>query len=304
MQLVLDPYVFGVLSALAGMIFFGVTNVVYLKMSKDISVMDIMFTRIWVSLPLAFVFAAGSTSTMNIIIPADAMIPLAVSMLLGIVMGDAMYFLSQERIGVSRAFPIAMSYPLVVYLITATFLGEPVIPQRVLGVVFTVLGVALITRAGQADNQEDISRWNDRDRQIGFVLAVITALAWALSDAIFQFGLISVGAAESNYFRMLVVSIILVPIFFISLKNGRRLPTRRITGMALLTGLFGVGFSMIAYSYAVKFVGATVTAVVIAAAPVFTAPLSAVYLGEDVNRRVASGTLLTIIGVFLVVIIF
>ena len=76
------------------------------------------------------------------------------------------------------------------------------------------------------------------------------------------------------------------------------------TGLALLTGLVGVGFSLIAYSYAVKFVGATVTAVVIAAAPVFTAPLSAIYLGEDVNRKVVIGTLLTIIGVFLVVFIF
>jgi drug/metabolite transporter (DMT)-like permease len=43
---------------------------------------------------------------------------------------------------------------------------------------------------------------------------------------------------------------------------------------------------------------------VIAAAPVFTAPLSALYLGEDVNRKVALGTLLTIIGVILVVFIF
>jgi drug/metabolite transporter (DMT)-like permease len=136
------------------------------------------------------------------------------------------------------------------------------------------------------------------------VLAITTALAWALSDAIFQFGLISVGAAESNYFRMLVVSVVLVPVFFISLRGKRKLPTKRITGLALITGLVGVGFSLIAYSYAVKFIGATVTAVIIAAAPVFTAPLSALYLGEDVNWKVGVGTLLTIIGVVLVVFVF
>lgn len=304
MQPVLDPYTFGVLSALAATILFGVTNVIYLRMSKDISVKDIMFTRIWVSLPLAYVFAVGSTGTVNITIPTDAMLPLAVSIVIGIVVGDAMYFVSQERIGVSRAFPISMSYPLVVYMIAALFLGEPVILQRVVGAVITVIGVALIARTEQAENQNENSRWTDRDKRIGFVLAVFTALAWALSDSIFQFGLISVGAAESNYFRMLVVSIILVPIFFMSLKGGRKLPTRRITGMALLTGFFGVGLSLIAYSYAVKYVGATVTAVVIASAPIFTAPLSALYLGEDVNRKIAFGTLLTILGVFLVVFIF
>lgn len=299
----LDPYVFGVLSALAATVFFGATNIVYLRMSKDIGVMDIMFTRIWVSLPLAYVFAVGSLGTFDLTIPANAMLPLALSMVLGIMIGDGMYFLSQERIGVSRAFPIAMSYPLLVYLLTSLFLGEPVFLQRIIGAVIVVGGVGLIARAGQNDNQGE-SKWTKRDIQIGFILAISTALCWALSDAVFQFGLISVGAAESNFFRLLVASAILVPIFFISLKGSRKLPSSRTTGMALLTGLIGVGLSLIAFSYAVKFIGATVTAVVIAAAPVFTAPLSALYLGEDVNRHVILGTLLTIIGVFLVVVIF
>ncbi|MFW9770336.1 MAG: DMT family transporter [Candidatus Thorarchaeota archaeon] len=301
---VLDPYVFGLLSAVAATIFFGVTNIIYLKLSEDINVMDIMFTRIWVSLPLAFTFAVGSIGSLNIVIPASAMLPLSVSMIIGIVIGDAMYFLSQERIGVSRAFPIAMSYPLLVYLLTALFLGEPVIVQRIVGAVATVIGVSVIARAEHIDSSNTDGRWSDRERRIGFILAIFTALAWALSDAIFQFGLISVGAAESNYFRLLVVSIILIPVFIISLRGGRKLPTRSITGKALLTGLFGVGFSLIAYSYAVKFIGATVTSVIVAAAPVFTAPLSVLYLGEDVNWKVAIGTLLTIIGVVLVVFIF
>lgn len=301
---VLDPYVFGLLSAIAATIFFGVTNIIYLKLSEDINVMDIMFTRIWVSLPLAFTFAVGSIGSLNIVIPASAMLPLSVSMIIGIVIGDAMYFLSQERIGVSRAFPIAMSYPLLVYLLTALFLGEPVIVQRIVGAVATVIGVSVIARAEHIDSSNTDGRWSDRERRIGFILAIFTALAWALSDAIFQFGLISVGAAESNYFRLLVVSIILIPVFIISLRGGRKLPTRSITGKALLTGLFGVGFSLIAYSYAVKFIGATVTSVIVAAAPVFTAPLSVLYLGEDVNWKVAIGTLLTIIGVVLVVFIF
>ncbi|MHA2160341.1 MAG: DMT family transporter [Candidatus Thorarchaeota archaeon] len=299
----LDPYVFGVLSALAATVFFGATNIVYLRMSKDIGVMDIMFTRIWVSLPLAFVFAVGSLGTFDLTIPVDAMFPLAFSMVIGIMIGDGMYFLSQDRIGVSKAFPIAMSYPLLVYLLTALFLGEPVILQRIIGAVITVVGVGLIARAGQVEN-EGVAKWKQKDIQIGFVLAILTALCWALSDTVFQFGLVSVGAAESNFFRLVVASVILVPIFFISLKGGRKLPSQRTTGMALLTGLVGVGLSLIAYSYAVKFIGATVTAVIVAAAPVFTAPLSALYLGEDVNRRVILGTILTIIGVFLVVIIF
>jgi uncharacterized membrane protein len=35
----------------------------------------------------------------------------------------------------------------------------------------------------------------------------------------------------------------------------------------------------------------------------FTAPLSAIYLDEDVNRQIVIGTILTILGVLMVVII-
>jgi drug/metabolite transporter (DMT)-like permease len=120
---------------------------------------------------------------------------------------------------------------------------------------------------------------------------------------IFQFGLTTIGAAEANFFRMLVASVVLIPIFFIKHRGGKSLPTKRITLLALLTGFLSIGLSLILYSYAVKFVGATITAVIVASAPIFTAPLSAIYLKEEMGVKVVGGTLLTIIGVILVVIL-
>jgi len=304
MQVALDSYAMGILFAVAATIFFGITNVIYKKMSNDISVMDITFSRIWVSLPLSYLFAITSAGSYQIIIPVGSMFPLAISMILGIVLGDTMYFLSQERIGVTRAFPIAMSYPLLVYLLTAYFLEEPVIPQRILGTIIVVVGVGLVAIASQRESLENSKRWSSLDRRIGLTLAFFTFISWALSDAVFQFGLINVGAAEANFFRMLFASIILVPFFLISMRKGRALPNKHVVAFAALTGLVGMGLSLIAYSYAVKFVGATITAVIIASAPVFTVPLSAIFLGEDVNRRVTVGTLMTILGVILVTLIF
>lgn len=303
MQIASDSYILGILFALAATIFFGVTNVVYKRMSDDISVMDITFSRIWVSLPLSYLFAVMSAGSYQIVIPTEAMFPLAVSMILGIVLGDTMYFLSQERIGVTRAFPISMSYPLLVYLLTAYFLGEPVIIQRILGAIIVVVGVGLVARASQKESPNSLARWSDSDRNIGLILAFLTLISWALSDAIFQFGLINVGAAEANFFRMIFASIVLVPFFLVSVRKGRPLPNRRVLVFASLAGLVGIGLSLIAYSYAVKFLGATITAVIIASAPIFTVPLSAIFLHEDVNRRVTIGTLMTILGIILVTLI-
>ena len=303
MQASLGPYIIGILSALAATVLFGVTNVIYRKIDKEISVLDIAISRIWVSLPLSYFFAVAAVGSVSFSIPPDSLFPLSISMIIGIMIGDTMYFLSQERIGIARAFPITMSYPLVVYLMAAIFLEEPVILQRIFGAVAVVIGVIIIARAEQSDESKDIERWSIRDRRIGFALAFFTILAWASSDVILQFGLTTAGAAEANFLRMLVVSVLFIPVFIASLRGGRKLPTRRISSIALITGLFGMGLSLIAYSYAVKFVGATITSVLVASAPMITAPMSAFYLQEDVNKVVVLGTLLTITGILLVVIV-
>jgi len=303
MQGSLEEYAIGILCAIAATVFFGITNVIYKKIDKEISVIDIVVTRIWVSLPISYIFAVVSADTVFISIPAESMFPLAISMILGIVIGDTLYFFSQERIGVGRAFPIVMSYPLVVYLMAAVYLAEPVILQRVIGAVIVVIGVVLIARAEFSEDDENNKRWTSRDRNIGLFLAFVTIIVWSSSDVIFQYGITSVGAAEANYFRVLVASIVYIPVFMFSLRGRRQLPSRRISGIALLTGLFSIGVSLIVYSYAIKFVGATVTSILIASAPVITAPLSVIYLREDMNKSVIIGTILTIMGILLVVFI-
>ncbi len=301
MQAPLEQYTIGILCAIAATIVFGITNVIYRKIDEKISVIDIVVTRIWVSLPIAYIFAVASTGTIYFTLPPESLVPLAVSMILGIVIGDTMYFFSQERIGVGRAFPIVMSYPLVVYLLAAMFLEEPVILQRVIGAIIVVIGVVMVAKAEYSE--EEYPRWKPRDRNIGVFLAFVTIVVWSVSDVTFQYGLIGVGAAEANFYRMFIASVIYIPIFLLSLRGGRSLPTRRISAIALVTGMFSIGISLIVYSYAIKYIGATITAVLISSAPVITAPLSALYLQEDVNRNVGIGTILTIIGIILVVLI-
>ena len=303
MQGSLEQYSIGILCAITATVVFGITNVIYRKIDNEISVIDIVVTRIWVSLPIAYIFAVVSSGTIYFTLPPESLFPLAVSMILGIVIGDTMYFFSQERIGVGRAFPIVMSYPLVVYLLAAMFLQEPVIIQRVVGAIIVVVGVVMVAKAEYSEEEENYSRWKPRDRNIGLLLAFVTILVWSVSDVTFQYGLIGVDAAEGNFYRILVASVVYIPIFLLSLRGGRSLPSRRISGIALVTGMFSIGISLIVYSYAIKFVGATITSVLISSAPIITAPLSALYLNEDVNRYVGIGTILTIIGIILVVLI-
>ncbi|UCH05476.1 MAG: DMT family transporter [Candidatus Thorarchaeota archaeon] len=298
MQLGLDAYSIGVLSGLLATLFFGVSNVVYRAMSDDIRVLDINALRIWVSLPLALFVAIIPIRPTIRQRPPESWLPLSFSMIVGIVAGDAMYFMSQIRIGVARAFPIAMSYPLLVYALTALFLGEPVIPMRIGGVVLTVLGVGLIARRQVKDEETRLKG----EEGLGIALAFGTALLWAVGDAVFQFGLVNVDPIDGNFVRMLAGSAVLLPVVAMSFRGPRQIPTKRIASLALVTGIFGMGISLLLGTVSVKEIGATATSVLLASAPLFTTPLSIYFLKEKLTRNVAIGTLLTILGVTLVII--
>lgn len=280
-------------------ILFGLTNVVYKAHSKEVGVLEISNTRVWISLPLAALLVFIPIRATSFSMTIQAAIPLSISMIIGIVMGDAAYFMSQNRIGVSRAFPIAMSYPLLVYALAATYLSEPVLPFRVLGALLVVAGVGLIARTG-GQRQEDPVVDNRRKAAVGIALALVTSVLWAVGEVVLQFGLTTVDAVDGYFVRMLAGSLFLLPTLPFSLSRVRR-PGRRLLVMLLVTGLIGMGFSMALGTFAVKYVGATVASIIVASAPLFTTPLSVFYLGEQVTKPVVVGTLMTFMGIVLVI---
>jgi len=274
------------------------TNVVYKAHSQEVGVVEISNTRVWISLPLAALLVFLPIRATSFSMTIQAAIPLSFSMIIGIVMGDAAYFMSQNRIGVSRAFPIAMSYPLLVYTLAAIYLSEPVLPFRVLGAFLVVAGVGLIARA-KGQRQEDSVVDNRRKAAVGIALALVTAVLWAVGDVVLQFGLTTVDAVDGNFVRMLAGSLFLLPTLPFSLSRARR-PGRRLLVLLLVTGFIGMGFSMALGTFAVKYVGATVASIIVASAPLFTTPLSVFYLGEQVTKPVVVGTLMTFMGIVLV----
>ena len=69
----------------------------------------------------------------------------------------------------------------------------------------------------------------------------------------------------------------------------------------IFIGIFGSGLASITYLGALKISGAGKTAVLGATAPLFALPLAILFLGERPGLRGVAGTLLTVLGIALVV---
>ncbi|MDF1539159.1 MAG: DMT family transporter [Candidatus Thorarchaeota archaeon] len=298
MQMGSTGYLIGVVAGIVAAFLFAITNIIYKKLDQRISVLEIIATRLWVSVPLAVILILPQFIQNGLELSSSSVFVLFISVLTGMVIGDGCYFLSQMTIGVSKAYPIAMSYPLLVYTLAAIFLEEAVIISRIFGAIMVVIGVGLVAR------REDAKEKSERIPKapaFGLLLVLLTIIAWAVSDITLQVGLGDIDPLGANFVRIVVGSAILLPIGPYSMKRGSFLSDKKLLGIVIGTGLIGFTIPILLMTYSVDYIGATVTSIIMASSPLFGAPLSVMYLKERMTRSIGAGTLLIFIGVLLVV---
>ncbi|MFX1474811.1 MAG: EamA family transporter, partial [Promethearchaeota archaeon] len=96
------------------------------------------------------------------------------------VIGDVLYFVSLQRIGISRATPLTAIYPLFVVVLQIVFLHEVVHALMIGAAVSAVMGVILL--GSQLDPSKSAeSAVTQRVLWVGAAAAIATAAAWSVS---------------------------------------------------------------------------------------------------------------------------
>ncbi|MHA2406681.1 MAG: DMT family transporter, partial [Candidatus Hermodarchaeia archaeon] len=309
-KMVVPPELFltGFFMGVLGAALFGMSNVVYKSQSAEIQPLAINAFKMWVALPVMVIVVLLFLYPTGFNVSLTAIPYFAVSIIFGAGIGELFYLTSQSRIGVSRAFPIAMTFPIITYFLSIIFLNEPLLITRFAGAILAVLGISLITLE-QARHELDSSKSTDgkspiRWDIIGVLLAICAALSWSTATVILQVGLVGADPIDANLIRIIIGSLFLLPLFFLARQRGMPMPTKRATKFVVIAGFFGMGLGSILYVNAVFFTGAAITSVIAATAPLFALPFSILFLKEKMTPIILLGTLLTIGGVWLVVLGF
>ncbi|MDF1539071.1 MAG: DMT family transporter [Candidatus Thorarchaeota archaeon] len=298
MQLTPD-IIAGSIFALLGSTLYAFSVVIYRSQSKEIRPLWIASIKMWVALGLMTFLFVLPLGIAPFAVPIESTLLLITSVVLGAVVGDTVYLISQERIGVSYAFPISMSFPILTYFLTIAFLGEPLILSRLVGVVLAVSGIVLLSR--EQKQQEEEKEQSHKFDWIGVSLAIVTAVLYAVGTTVLQVGVTDVEPVAATFIRAVFGSIAFAPMVAILVHQGMPSPTRRATKVVAIAGFFGMALGSILYVSAVKYAGAAITSVLASTAPLWAVPISIFYLKESISRVAAIGILATIAGVILVV---
>jgi transporter family protein len=245
---------------------------------------------------LAITFATGRNAGYSTVTP-DRLLFLLGSMAVGGGLGDAFYVSSMARLGVSRAFPIASSYPALTLLFAGLFLREHVQWLTVGGLALVLGGIFLISRqvSKSGPSQTASKAWP------GIPFALLASLCWAISMLLVAPGIQGLDAIMVASFRTPALALMMWGI----VAARRTWPklvalSRREWVILLVGGLIGWGLGSVLFLLSVSLLGATRAAILTSTSPLFALPFSVIVLREKVTVPIICGTLLTVTGVALV----
>jgi drug/metabolite transporter, DME family len=292
--------VIGELAALGCALTWAVSSILLKRPVVEMGAVAANLIRTWVGTAVfwAVVLATGRLDQF-FHLSAYTIFALVVSMIIGLGIGDTLYFRSLQLIGVSRALPISGSYPLPTLVLAAVLLGEPLGAPQVVGTLLIVASVYLLSLARP---QPDEGLGQKRDARLGVALAIVAALLWALSTILLKSGVEQTEVAVANSLRLPAAGVVL---FAMGLRQRGGIKVREFRRSTLailvLSGVIGTAAGSALYLTSVIYAGAAKAAALQSVSPFFAAPLAFVFLRERPSRATLVGTLLSVVGVWLLV---
>ncbi len=298
---------FGELLGLIAAIIWATSNTLMRMQTARLGAVAVNFWRCLVTIPffVLLFLIVRDPGTLRELAPLTILY-IVLGVCIGMVTGDSLQYHAIKLIGVSRAMPISGCFPLFTVLFAWLLNGEPIRVQVLGGAVVVMTGVLLISlpkrtpvRVGIIAAPRPVAV--DRTNMIGIVFSMIAAVCWSLSTVVQSKALAHSDPITVNLIRMPVAACVLL----VASRGRAHIPLRQFGGRTFLflaiIGIFGTGLASITYLGALKIAGAGRTAVLGATAPLFALPLSMLLLGERPGLRAVAGTLLTVLGIALVV---
>ncbi|MBI5652997.1 MAG: DMT family transporter [Chloroflexi bacterium] len=222
-------------------------------------------------------------------------IALAASVIIGVAIGDSLFFWSMTQIGAARAMPISGIYPLFTWALAVPILGEPITPQAMFGTAIVMLSLYLLAPVEQTDTPAHTNR-------AGTLGAIVAAMVWAGATVLMKMGMqTGVDVITINAFRMPIGALALLAL--VHARRGkaawRGFDRAMIPGL-IVYGLYSTGLGALVWTWSVEYTGAARAALLVTFAPLIGAPLAAIFLRERITPKIAVGTLMSVVGIWLI----
>ncbi|HEY8476981.1 MAG TPA: GRP family sugar transporter [Chloroflexota bacterium] len=292
MEVVVDPVLIGEIAALGSALTWGITSLLLRSETPRADAVTLNALRtLAASAGLVVAAVALGEAGALLEVPSWALALLLISVVVGVGVGDTLYVEGLHLLGVARAMPISLSYPIFTTALAVLLLGEEITPANALGIALVVAGVWLVAVPPGRPTEVPVGE------RRGLVVAVGSALCWTISTLTLRPALEVVSPLAAGALRLPMATAVLW--FFVLNRPGPKGPIPRRTALVMgATGLI-TATSALLFLVALDLAGAARAATLSSTSPLFAAPAAVVFLGERLTPRIVVGTVLAVVGIAL-----
>lgn len=290
---------YGELAALATAMFWTITALSFEFASKRVGSLAVNMIRLTFAFILLGIF---TLITRGMFLPLDATsfswMWLALSGLIGLVLGDYFLFKSYTVISSRVSMLIMTTVPPMTALIGWLLLGEKMIPMHILGMFLTVGGIFLAIFSRPVDGGRIRLSYPAK----GILFALVGAAGQAGGLVLSKYGMAGYNSFAASHIRLIAgMAGYAMLILFLgkgglirkAIKDGKGM---RAIGLGSFFGPFlGISFSLLAVKYTETGIAATIMAIV----PILIIPPSVWLFKEKVTWMEIAGAVISVGGVVL-----
>jgi DME family drug/metabolite transporter len=225
-----------------------------------------------------------------------------ISGVIGLGIGDTLYLYGLKVLGISRAVPLAASYPLFSFLWAIFLLGQPLSLTALVGALVILLGIWLLTRVKIEETKVD-----RRAFLLGLVACLVTALVWSFSITLMDAAVMAanVSSLEANYaiITLRITSMALILFLaapFVDRSRGFLKMNRRTVILLCIGGLVANGVGWLLMNYSFLNIMASQAIPISSISPLFAALAGFLFFHEKATVKTVLGGLAVVIGVALI----
>jgi drug/metabolite transporter (DMT)-like permease len=292
--------IIGIIAALVAALSWAISAAFYKRGAQNVSPIAANLIRV---IPPLIVLSVGA-----LLLNLYAIIPLMDSWqlwlifgssLFAFVLGDVLYFVTIQNIGVSRGVPLTAIYPLFVLVFQVLFLGQPISLLMIPAALVTVAGVAILSH--QLDTSSDTDQAQTRRKKwIGVGAAIGTALCWSISIMLLSEVLQTTNLVLVAVIRLVIAFIILTPLVVGQRLFNKQAPLSQRQILFLgIGGLFALCFGYLAFALSLQLLDTTSAALLSSLTPLFAAVIGWRSLQERLDIKTILGIIACFVGIIL-----
>lgn len=282
----------GILAAIASAASWACGTIVFDRLGKYVPPAGITFIKSSLSivlLALLTLFTGGFTS-----VGIQDCALLAMSGIIGIAVGDTLFFKSLSDLGPKVQVLYFMLGQVITMLLSFLFLGEILSLQEYIGALTLLTGIVIVIWGKQEDHPNKLR---------GIIFGFLSILCFSVSSIVVKYTIADIDAISATFYRMFfgTIGILFVGVSSSKIKDWiQPLKQGRIFGLFLFNVLVITFGGFLLSMVAIKNISVSLASVLSTSEPVFVLLFAYLINKDKATRRELLGAAIAIVGLIIV----